>query len=500
MRAALLLLAAACGGPGSPKGSSDPGDAADGSSTPGGTTDGSAADGGPTDGGSTDGGSADGGHTDSDGVDSAAPWPWAEDACAHLGGASTGWTGTAARWVELAARAPALEGDLIAVGSSTIRRWEGLRALLGPWGLHQRGFGGAHMRDLALLGDTLSDLPGARGLVVFAGTNDIAGGAPPEQVAADARCFFQRVYLRHGGIPIWYLTITPTPARWAVWDQARAADAQIAAFAEDLPWLRIVDSSAAFLATGSPPAAHLFDPDGLHLSADGYAILSAALLDALGPPPAPAPAAGWAPGGGATLLIDLGPGDGVDGVALREADGQTWNAWDPIAGGAELLPGERTGGLRSADGAATPVDLVVSGGLFANGLRSGGLVDPDPSLGALARPEATGDFVFTDGADHPGAFTITGLDPAARYRVSLVASRGTAEERRVTRFTLQGASTSTATVDTSGPHLPAPFFGNTGTLVTFDGIMPDDRGELQLDLTAEAGAFAYLNALSIESL
>jgi hypothetical protein len=94
----------------------------------------------------------------------------------------------------------------------------------------------------------------------------------------------------------------------------------------------------------------------------------------------------------------------------------------------------------------------------------------------------------------------TGLDPAARYRVSLVASRGTAEERRVTRFTLQGASTATAAVDTSGPHLPAPFYGNTGTLVRFDAVRPDDRGELHLDLSADAGAFAYLNALSIESL
>jgi hypothetical protein len=152
-------------------------------------------------------------------------------------------------------------------------------------------------------------------------------------------------------------------------------------------------------------------------------------------------------------------------------------------------------------GAATGVDLVVTGGFRSNGLLNGGLATPSGDLlGTLAVPEATGDFFFFETPDDPGALSLTGLDPDGSYTLRLFASRATDAEVRVTRYHVTGAAAATTTLTTTGPDVGTDGYdGNDDTVAVLTGLQPDAWGQLHVDVARETGQYAYLSLLEIEA-
>jgi hypothetical protein len=286
-----------------------------------------------------------------------------------------------------------------------------------------------------------------------------------------------------------------------VWPQADAANQAIAALAAQHPLLGYVDPTPFFGGSlGQPPDSDLFDSDQLHLSARGYAIWTDNLLPVLTQyvsERAPSPIAPLARQ--TRIRVDFGPSNPEDGAPAPAVDGFGihWNAWHPAQGGAQVIAGEALRGLRTTSGAATGVDVVVTGGFRSNGYRNGGLrAPPGEHLGTLAVPEATGDFFFIETTDDPGALAFTGLDPAARYTLRLFASRATADERRVTRFVAGGRSVDLVT---SGPDVGhGGYDGNDSEVAVLRDLAPDRWGQLYLDVQRLQGAFAYLSLVELE--
>lgn len=188
--------------------------------------------------------------------------PWDDDPCVGVVAAND-WSGQLGRW-EAQGRVP---GGLLLTGSSSVRRWEHARRDLSAWGPVQRGLGGAFLSDLAVSADRLV-APDTSSVVVFAGTNDLAFGSSVEQVVDRYRCFVQNVFDAAGPVPVVFVGITPTPSRWAGWDDAEAVNAAVQAL--DHPLLRYADVPTPFLERGRPPPDDLFVSDRLHLSASGY--------------------------------------------------------------------------------------------------------------------------------------------------------------------------------------------------------------------------------------
>ncbi len=392
---------------------------------------------------------------------------------------------------------------LVFVGSSSIRRWEDLARSYRDHRPVQRGFGGAQLGDIAWFADDLVNRHDPRAVVVFAGTNDVAFGVSADDVVARFRCLRERLWIAHGrALPVFFIGITPTPSRWSTWETANAVNEAVAALAADDPGLVYVDVPAAFLATGQPPDADLFVGDQLHLSASGYALWDSILrqeVDAVLPPLPRATRAADHPPAGGRLLVDLGPSNAEDGEPTPSPDylGQHWNNWYDIDGGAVLLPGEHLDGLVTADGAATSIDLVLTGGFTANGRANGGLLWPSVDLlGDLAVGSATGDYFYSVSEDLTGGFFLRGLDPDATYALRLFASRE-ADETRLSTYTVDGAETVSATLQTSGPGAGTTGNGNDDDIVTFTGLAPDDRGQLFVDVTLAQGSYAYVSAFEL---
>lgn len=159
------------------------------------------------------------------------------------------------------------------VGSSSIRFWRTLKADMAPIPVIRRGFGGSKMRDLIYFSDRIILPYRPKAIVIFAGSNDVTGrpnDKSPQQVADD---FKELVRLIHSALPqtpVYYLSITPTTARWSVWPALQAANQLIAQFAEQNPQLHFLDASPLMLKADGTCRDDLLWWDGLHLNRKGY--------------------------------------------------------------------------------------------------------------------------------------------------------------------------------------------------------------------------------------
>jgi hypothetical protein len=416
--------------------------------------------------------------------------PWTDDPCALVDVGDDPFAAQIAVWTAQDDAAPPPTGGLVLVGSSTIRRWRTAQRALGAYAPLQRGVGGARSADIAKHLPALALRHAPSAVLLFAGTNDIADGRGAQSVVDNVRCVMQQLHAAQ-------------PSRWSIWAEQDAVNQAIQSLAAEHPSIVYIDTVSALLATGSPPDEAYF-VDGLHLNAAGYALWDAAVISTVrSNMPDIVGAAPVGPASGSYLRVDLGPSNPEDGAQAPAVDGFgiRWNTWHGLQGGAQALAGEALRGLVTTTGAATGVDLVLSGGFRANGLRNGGLTSPSgDKLGTLAVWEATADFFYIGDPDDPGGIMLAGLSPDARHTLRLFASRATDEETRITRFTVEGGEEAvSAEVTTTGPDVgEGGYDGNDGTLVVFTGLLPDTYGRLHVDVDRAQGSFAYLNLLELE--
>lgn len=400
-------------------------------------------------------------------------------------------------WADQDDRARWPAGALVFTGSSSIRRWEDLARSYSDLAPLQRGFGGAQIAEVALRAQDLVLRHDPAGVVVFAGTNDVAAGVAPDDVVARFRCLRERIWTARGqDFPVLFIGITPTPSRWASWDQASAVNEAVQSLAAADPGLTYVDVPTAFLATGSPPDAGLFVADQLHLSESGYALWDSVLRPSVDAALSPRPNAS----GGLVnrLFVDFGASDGTNGEHSASPDhlGHHWNNWHALSGGDAVLPGERLADLVDQDGASTGVDVVITGGFQNNGRQNGGLLWPETELlDDLAVGTATQDYFYSVADGDTGGFFVSGLDPARTYALRLFASRDT-DETRVTTYVATGATSESAALQTSGDGAGSSGTGNDDDVVELS-VQPDPWGRVFVDVQLTQGSYAYVAALEI---
>ena len=163
------------------------------------------------------------------------------------------------------------DDGVLFVGSSTIRMWSCLQQDFRQVPvIINRGFGGSTMRDCNSLVRELVIQYKPRQVMVYAGDNDLAEGRTPGEVLGSLQNFVRKV---HGALPgtrISYISIKPSPARFALLPQIRQANALIAGYVGTVPGMRYIDIFNPMLNAESLPRPELFGPDRLHLSDAGY--------------------------------------------------------------------------------------------------------------------------------------------------------------------------------------------------------------------------------------
>lgn len=180
-------------------------------------------------------------------------------------------------------KTPHPKHEIVFVGSSSIRMWKldqsfpELKAL-------NRGFGGSQTADSLHFAERLVLKHEPRIVVLYAGDNDIAGKKTPEQVVADFKAFAELMHTKLPQSKLVYIAIKPSPSRWKMFDQQRAANAAIREYACCHDFVKFLDVVTPMLGDDGQPRAELFLKDNLHMTDAGYKLWNELLLPELTPP------------------------------------------------------------------------------------------------------------------------------------------------------------------------------------------------------------------------
>ena len=166
---------------------------------------------------------------------------------------------------------PPVKGDILFVGSSSIRMWDVKRSFP-ELPVVNRGFGGSQIEDSTHFAERIIGTHEPRAIVFYAGDNDIASGKSAETVAGDFEKFVAKVRGKRPETQILFIAIKPSPSRWKHIESQRTANQKIREFCERGERLTYIDIAPPMLGKDGQPREELFLKDRLHMTPAGYAV------------------------------------------------------------------------------------------------------------------------------------------------------------------------------------------------------------------------------------
>lgn len=167
---------------------------------------------------------------------------------------------------------PPASGQVLFVGSSSIRMWKSLADDMRPMPVLNRGFGGSKTPEVLAVFDRIV-LPYRPSIIVYyCGDNDLGADNTDSQAAADGFiAFAERVHQQWARVSVFYIAIKPSLARWNNWDAMHRANDIVRQYADEHDYVTFLDIATPVLTAGGP-RTDIFLGDGLHLNETGYQI------------------------------------------------------------------------------------------------------------------------------------------------------------------------------------------------------------------------------------
>ncbi|HEY8969538.1 MAG TPA: GDSL-type esterase/lipase family protein [Puia sp.] len=165
------------------------------------------------------------------------------------------------------------EPKTIFYGSSSIRLWETLYEDFSEYQPVNLGFGGSTLAACVWFFDRLLKHYRPDSIIVYAGDNDLGDGRHPEEVFIFFQQLVAHVRRHFGDIPLAFISIKPSITRWNIVDSIRYTNTLIQ---KDIlrqgNHLHYIDVYHKMTDNAGYPKREFLDPDGLHISAKGYAL------------------------------------------------------------------------------------------------------------------------------------------------------------------------------------------------------------------------------------
>jgi lysophospholipase L1-like esterase len=184
------------------------------------------------------------------------------------------WEKDIAAYEQADRTSPPPQGELLFIGSSTIRRWTTLAQDFPEHKVINRGFGGSEIVDSTHFAERLIFPHKPRMVFLRAGGNDLNAGKSPEQVFVDFKEFVSKVRGKLPETEIVFISINPTVARWKLAEKERALNTLVKDYISGKPHLKYIETGDMTLGPDGQPRAELFVEDKLHFNAAGYKLLA----------------------------------------------------------------------------------------------------------------------------------------------------------------------------------------------------------------------------------
>lgn len=162
-------------------------------------------------------------------------------------------------------------------GSSSIRLWQTLATDFEDINALNLGFGGSTMAACTWFFERLLPPAQPASVVFYAGDNDLGDGRHPEEVYLFFCEFVERMQQHLPGVPVTFLAIKTSLARWNIRAQIQRTNQLIAAETNRRANCQFIDMMTPLLGGDGTPQRAYFESDGLHLSPAGYAVWREAL-------------------------------------------------------------------------------------------------------------------------------------------------------------------------------------------------------------------------------
>jgi lysophospholipase L1-like esterase len=170
-------------------------------------------------------------------------------------------------------QSPISSSPIVFYGSSSIRLWKSLQQDFSGYAVLNCGFGGSRLTDCVRYANRLVLPRKPSAIVIYAGDNDLAGGAPPDRVFQSFKQLFAIFRTYSPSIPIAFVSVKPSPARLVFLENILKFNRLVHEFLATQPETEYIDVCSDMLGQDRKPIQSLFVSDQIHLSQAGYQIL-----------------------------------------------------------------------------------------------------------------------------------------------------------------------------------------------------------------------------------
>lgn len=168
-------------------------------------------------------------------------------------------------------------GSNLFVGSSSITKWTDIADYFPDSYVINRGFGGSMFEDLLYYADRVILPYKPAKIFIYEGDNDIAKGIDTETLIKQATTLRQRIAEVFPKVPVVFISVKPSVARWGLKDKYVAFNQALKKYAEQQKLTAFVDVWTPMLDANGEVFKDIFLNDNLHMKPNGYQIWQKAL-------------------------------------------------------------------------------------------------------------------------------------------------------------------------------------------------------------------------------
>lgn len=165
---------------------------------------------------------------------------------------------------------PPKKGGIAIGGSSSVYFWQTMGEDLAPLPVLNYGFGGSTLPEVLHYADRSLLKYKPKAIVLYC-ENDLFGGKAktPAQVRDAYVQLVQHLRRRLPKVSLYFVSLKPSPNRWARWSEAMEVNRLIQDFINTDKRHHYIDITTVMLQDGRPDPV-LFTTDSLHMNAEGY--------------------------------------------------------------------------------------------------------------------------------------------------------------------------------------------------------------------------------------
>lgn len=176
-------------------------------------------------------------------------------------------------------------GSVICIGSSQMEFWKTVSEDLAPLSVFNHGVAGSrmsHAEEWFVPNLVVPFKP--RAVILYEGSNDLAGDLSPEKVLEHFRGLHRKLHESLPETRLYVLGLVPSPGkRFDKIDEVRKVNALLKEECDRATWMRFIDTTTPLLGADGTPREECFIPKNIHLNAVGYSVWKSAIAPVMLP-------------------------------------------------------------------------------------------------------------------------------------------------------------------------------------------------------------------------